>query len=78
MVSPAKHPDTELINEFAALCGSLEYCDADDMPSHWRASGYAGSHERTGSSLRDALRAARRRPQGGAAHARLGAAAGAS
>lgn len=28
MVSPAKHPDTELIDEFAALCGSLEYCDA--------------------------------------------------
>ena len=55
---PAKHSDTELINEFAALCGSLEYCDADDMPSHWRASGYSGSNEGVGRTMRDALRAA--------------------
>ena len=58
MVSPAKHPDTELIDEFAALCGSLEYCDADDVQNHWRAYGYAGSNEGVGRTMRDALRAA--------------------
>ena len=47
-----------MIDEFASLCGSIEYCDADDMPSHWRAYGYSGSNEGVGRTMRDALRAA--------------------
>lgn len=58
MVSPDKHPDTELIDRFEEMCGSLEYCDADEEQNHWRAYGYAGSNEGVGRTMRDALRAA--------------------
>ena len=58
MVSPAKHPDTEIIDRFEEMCGSLEYCDADEERNHWRAYGYSGSNEGVGRTMRDALRAA--------------------
>ena len=55
---PAKHPDTEIIDRFEEMCGSLEYCDADEVRNHWRAYGYSGSNEGVGRTMRDALRAA--------------------
>ena len=55
---PAKHPDTEIIDRFEEMCGSLEYCDADEVRNHWRAYGYSGSIEGVGRTMRDALRAA--------------------
>ena len=54
----AKHPDTEIIDRFEEMCGSLEYCDADEVRNHWRAYGYSGSNEGVGRTMRDALRAA--------------------
>lgn len=63
--TPARHPDTELLDSFEAMHGSLGYCDADEAPASWCAYGYAGHPEGVGHTLREAIADAARKQGGG-------------